>query len=252
MKPETLSLGQILIDPNNYRFIDLPDYKMVSEKRFHEATVQNNTETLIEKDGRDELRVLKESVLTNGYIPLERIVVTPYLYQEGRYLVVEGNRRIVAMRRLVRDAEHGVDVPLGLVKSFEEIPCIILEPSDPDFSLMRQTLMGLRHISGIKEWGGYQSAKLLVEIVNTQNVSIADAASRIGLDSREAKRRYRAFQALSQMQANEDFRIYYEPKMYRLFLEALDQARIRAWLGWSEGEYAFTNEQNLTEFYKLN
>jgi len=64
-----VALDQLLLDPNNYRFFDMDEYSEVAKNRYHEGGVQDRTEHLIKIDGKEELRVLKESIETNGYVP---------------------------------------------------------------------------------------------------------------------------------------------------------------------------------------
>lgn len=253
MKSETLSLEQLLLDPNNYRLIDLDGFVYVAnEKRYVEQNVQSNVEKLLKRDGENELRVLKDSLLSNGYIPLEPIVVMKYKYDEKLFVVVEGNRRTVAMRWLKKDSDSGIDIPGKLLESFSALECLIIDPqNDKEAHILRQTLMGLRHVSGVKEWGGYQSAKLLQDLVDNYNLKIETAAAKIGLSPREAMRRYRVLKALDQMSTDDEFGELCNPSLFRFFWEALDQSIIREWLGWNEKQMGFTNEQNVQEFYRL-
>ncbi len=247
-----LKLGQLLLDPNNYRFLDLKEYVFADRARYHEDGVQERAQRLVELDGQDELRALKESIEANGYVPIEALVVRPYPHQEGKYVVVEGNRRVAAMRWLQKDSKSGgVSVSRELLKSFGQLPVVIIDPDVAGYERLQRVLMGLRHVSGTKEWGGYQRAKLVVELVEREELSISDAAKSIGMSSYEAKRRYRASKALDQMQQDEEFGSYATPRMYILFHEAVAQPKIREWLGWDEDRFEFANDENRHEFYRL-
>jgi hypothetical protein len=250
-QPEYLRLDQLLLDPNNYRFLDMKDYVRAEPTRYHEDSVQKKSFSLIERDGQEELRALKESIQTNGYVPLETLVVRPYLYKPDAYVVVEGNRRVAALRWLMQDKAAGAAVDQHLIESFNKIPAIIIDPNSPDFENLQHVMMGLRHVSGIKQWGGYQRARLIVELVDEQGSPMNEAAKSISMSSHEATRRYRAYKALEQMQQDEEFGQYCNPKMYRLFHEAVAQPKVRLWLGWDEDSSRFTNEDHLHEFYKL-
>lgn len=250
-RPVALKLEQLLLDPNNYRFLDMKEYVRVDISRIHEPSVQDRAYSLIKDDGRDELRALKESIQANGYVPIEALVVREYPSDKGKYVVIEGNRRVAAMRWLVSDREAGAPVSAQLLDSFEHLPAIILDPCDTNYEHLRHVLMGLRHVSGIKEWGGYQRAKLVVELVDEQDFALGDAAKAIGMTSHEATRRYRAYKALEQMQQDEEFGPQAKPEMYRLFHEAVAQPKVRQWLGWDEGKAEFTHEDHRQEFYKL-
>jgi hypothetical protein len=250
-QPEYLSLDQLLLDPNNYRFLDMKEYVRAEPTRYHEETVQKNSYSLIQREGQDELRALKESIQTNGYVPLETLVVRPYLYKSDSYVVVEGNRRVAAMRWLMQDKAAGAAIEQSLADNFNKIPAIVIDPNSPDYDNLQHIMMGLRHVSGIKQWGGYQRARLIVELVDDQGTPISEAAKSISMSSHEATRRYRAFKALEQMRQDEEFGQYYTPKMYRLFHEAVAQPKVRQWLAWDEESLRFTNEDHLYEFYRL-
>jgi hypothetical protein len=250
-QPIDLELEQLLLNPNNYRFLDMKEYVRVDPGRFHEERVQDRAWVLIELDGLDELRALKESIQANGYVPLEALVVCPYPHQENKYLVIEGNRRVAAMLWLIRDQEAGAAVSQELIDSFNQLPAIVLDPEAPEYQNLRHVLMGLRHVSGIKEWGGYQRARLVVQLVDEQGLAVSDAAKAIGMTSHEATRRYRAVKALEQMQQDEEFGPQAKPEMYRLFHEAVAQPKVREWLGWDDDVFEFTNEDERHEFYKL-
>lgn len=249
--PEALELDHLLLDPNNYRFLDMGDYVSVAPERCHEDTVQERVFMLIQRDGLDELRALKESIEVNGYLPIEALIVRPYPHGEGLYIVVEGNRRVAAMRWLQRDHDAGAAVSPDLLDGFTELPALVVDPQSPDFARTRQVLLGLRHVSGIKEWGGYQRAQVVTELVDREALTPADAAKAIGMTSHEAMRRYRAFKALEQMKRDEEFGAQAKPEMYPLFHEAVAQPSVRDWLGWYDETYEFTQEDNRLEFYKL-
>lgn len=96
-----VSVDQLLLDPNNYRFLNMADYVQAQESRYHETTVQTHAFEMIKKDGIEDLKALKNSIKTNGYLPLDTLVVRQYEYSKDdkeEYVVVEGNRRVAAMK----------------------------------------------------------------------------------------------------------------------------------------------------------
>ena len=248
--PEKVALDLLLLDPNNYRFFDMDQYTVAQPNRIHEDSVQQRAEDLVKFDGKEELRALKESIEINGYVPVETLVVKPYEFQKDKYIVIEGNRRVAAMRWLKRDCEAGAKVSEDLIKSFNELPAIVLQNDDATKTI-QHVFMGLRHVSGIKQWGGYQRAKLVVELVDDFGLHLSEAAKQIGMSSHEASRRYRALKALEQMQNDEEFGTVADPKMYRLFHEAVSVVKVKEWLGWHEDEYRFSDDGNLEKFYRL-
>jgi hypothetical protein len=79
-----VSPEQLLLDPNNYRFHDISGYCPVNNQaRYGEPGVQERTIQLLQNTESFELESLKDSVVTNGYVPIEQIVVFKYNEQEG-------------------------------------------------------------------------------------------------------------------------------------------------------------------------
>lgn len=246
--PRSVPLDQLLLDPNNYRFKGETNRPLIAEKKFADATVQQKTSERLVQDGLAEL---KKSILSNGFLPVERIVVKTFDHDpdEGDYFVVlEGNRRVATLREIQRDAEAGVDVPDEIVKALDEIPVILLTTDDPSAYL---TIMGVRHVGGIKEWGGYQSAKLVFELRNEHKLTTPEVAAKLGLSALEVNRRFRAFQAVEEMRLNEEYGDYVSTEVYPLFHEALSTPKIRNWLGWNETESRTENEEHRDIFYSL-
>jgi hypothetical protein len=243
----TLNHSRLLLDPNNYRYQDSADFVYADERRFHEASVQDRAFRRLRAD--EGLSQLKSSFLTNGFIPVERLVVKRYQYADDLYVVLEGNRRLAALRWIAQDHAAGVSVPEGILESLESVPVIIVDDdADPSFY---ESLMGVRHVSGIKQWGGYQRAKLVFTLKETHALSSSDVAGRLGMSAQEVNRRYRAFKALQQMQGDEDFGSYAKPDMYPLFHEAVSVPVVREWLGWDERLVTFTRDEQVNHLYRL-
>src|SRR4029077_799310 len=89
-----IAVSKLLLDPNNYRFLDRKKFKKKAATRFHEDSVQRATIESLEQTY--QLDELKHSIVTNGYVPMERIIVVPYEPKPGYFLVVEGNRRVAS------------------------------------------------------------------------------------------------------------------------------------------------------------
>ena len=242
-----LCLEQLLLDPNNYRFHEDRDFVQAAERRFHESTVQDRTWKRLRDD---DITELKTSLYTNGFMPMEPLVVRGYAHLPDRYLVVEGNRRLAALLWIQKDIDAGVEASHTIEDMLRHVPVVVVshEEDDPAFF---EALMGVRHISGTKEWGGYQRAKLVVTLRDKRNMETTEIADRVAMKTREVNRRYRAFKALEQMKESEDFGDYATPDLYPLFHEAVSVPLVRDWLGWDADTTRFTNEDELTHFYTL-
>ncbi|OFW08298.1 MAG: hypothetical protein A3G20_00365 [Acidobacteria bacterium RIFCSPLOWO2_12_FULL_59_11] len=198
-QPQDIGISKLLLDPNNYRFLDRRKFKKKATTRFHEDSVQRATlESLEQSYQIDEL---KQSILTNGYVPMERVIVVPYPGKPGLFLVVEGNRRVAALKSILKEEKDGVTVLSATQRnSFSRIPCAVLKSSGSSLKHAERVIMGIRHIAGPKEWGAYQQALLVSELKDDEGLEFKDIGEMLGISSVEAARRYRAIGALKSME----------------------------------------------------
>lgn len=243
-----LPIKQLLLDPNNYRVQESSDFVRASQSRFADPTVQ---EKAFQRLKDQSLLTLKGSILRNGFLEFEPLIVRPFADADPpTYLVIDGNRRLSALKWIQQDHDAGVTVPEVVLKALENIPVVVVEANEGE-EFHYEALMGVRHVSGIKEWGGYQRAKLIATLRDERNLEATEVAERLGLSTQEVNRRFRAFKALEQMMNHEEFGDYATPEMYPLFHEALSIPSLRSWLDWSDEERAFCKEEELCQFYGL-
>lgn len=240
-----VALDKLLLDPNNYRFQADPRFQQVRESRYAEESVQRRTAERISSEGLAEL---KASILHNGFLTFEKIIVRPWSGSEEHFVVVEGNRRLAALRALIDEHESGTDLRQDVLALQAGVPVIVVETDDESHYL---ALMGIRHVGGVRQWGSYQSSKLVAELRDRHELEFVDIGPRLGMSVRETTRRYRAFKALRQMEEDEEFGEYAERRMYPLFHEAVSQPRLREWLGWDDTAFEFRDEAHRREFYEL-
>lgn len=247
-----VSIEDILLDPNNYRFHDIPTWTPVDERRYHEQRVQEAATRLLRSNGAFEVSQLKDSIRTNGFVPLEQVVVTPYPHLQGKYLVVEGNRRICAIKWLIEDHEAAaVTLTADQIAGLTQINVLNLDRTDPSNASATEVIMAIRHVAGIKEWGAYQQARLIVNLLEQQGATFQTVGERLGISSREVARRYRASRALKQMEEDPEFGDYARPTMYSIFHEVVATPAVREWLGWNDQDTIFTNAQATADLYGL-
>ncbi len=127
---------QLLLDPNNYRFLDIAGYRKVAKReRFGEEGVQAKALDLLISNQSFDLEALRDSIASNGFVPLDQLVIEEYDEQDGkkRYLVIEGNRRAAAVKTLLKDQNDGsVDLDERIQKSLEKLPVIIVSGEDTE------------------------------------------------------------------------------------------------------------------------
>jgi hypothetical protein len=251
IKPMEVPVAKLLLDPNNYRFLDNADWSRKQDKRFHEDPVQAAALRLMER-GSYQLEELRNSILANGYVPVERVIVTPYKHKADRYLVVEGNRRVAALNTLLRDHEDGsITLNAEQLKNFSKIPIAILEGEGKELIAAERVLMGIRHIAGPREWGAYQQASFIRELVEDEGQDFGTIADHLGMRQFEVARRYRAIRALLAMKNDELYASSAKTDFYRLFHELVSNPEVRDFFGWNHEKARFESEEKARRFFEF-
>lgn len=261
-----VELEQLLLDPNNYRLADEKEESKIPDK--HVESLQKETLNRLKKQRLGELQ---DSILNNGFLEMERIVIrildTDINNKEKdeskiKYVVVEGNRRTAALisikeqysetkekdgRKEIVYSEH---LPEELKKKFKKINVQLIEGDEQQIKDFSATLMGVRHVAGPKKWDGFQSAKLINDLY-FESRSFTEIGLLLGITNREVGRRFRGYQAFKQMKADENFKSYVESRHYGLFLEFLSSSKSgKEWLKWDDVEYKFKDEAHLRLVYQ--
>lgn len=243
---------QLLLDPNNYRFIDLPQWRPRQSNRFHNTSVQESTLQLFQRIPRYNLNELRRSILANGYVRLERIVIVPYQQASNYYLIVEGNRRVAALKTLLRDNNDGVlSLTPEQIEDFTTVPVAILNPEEHTLISATRIIMGIRHIAGPQEWGAYQQALLILQLVDDEGQDFTDVSKHLNISERETRRRYRAMRALKAMENDEVYSSAAKPEFYRLFNELISIPEVREFFSWDHDSATFQTEDKARQFYEM-
>jgi len=251
LSPVTVKLDDLLLDPNNPRFSELgEELKPIPEARFAEEKVQAVTFEKM-KDSRFDVGELRDTIKTIGFLPMDRIVVREWKAQSGdskKYVVVEGNRRVTALKWLIDLHERAKETfSEGQLSNFTAIECLLLDDARaPESATL--VLPGLRHVSGVKEWGPYQKAKAVFAL-RKSGMGPQEAAQSLGLSTRAANSAYKCYIALENMKSDEEYGEFAEPRMYSYFEEVFKRPSVRGWLDWNDTQERFASDERLKEFY---
>jgi len=249
LKEARVDVGDLFLDPNNPRYADIMVMgQPVREDRVHEDSVQRKAKERILSD-RFDVTQLKESIQTIGFLPVDRLVVVE-LPQAGKYMVIEGNRRLAALESLLDDYESGaVDLLDAVKSSIKDIPVLIIEGDDQTKrNHFARVLQGVRHVSSVKAWGPYQQAQIIVMMLD-DGKQLSEVKEALGLSSIRVNSLRRSYYGLNQMQQDPDYSVYAKPEMFSHFEEAYKQQRLRSWLEWDDENNRYVNEENRRMFY---
>ena len=216
----------------------------ISDDRAKEKDVANRTYRLIVGDKNQNIQDLVESFKSNDYLPVDQIQVREL--ESGKYIVVEGNRRVATLKFLQNEYEQK-SVDLGkLDKSiFSKVPVVLYEDSSEIHHL---TLMALKHISGNRKWGEWNQAKLLEKMVNTYELSEAEVCKRVSISKTELRRSLRALGLANQYQYS-DYGDQFTESRFSIFREAARNTAIKVWIGWDDSKKQASNTEHLDLFF---
>jgi len=192
-----------------------------------------------------DVEKLRMSMEVNGFLPIDRVIVKKF--SDDKYIVLEGNRRICAAKLIGKVAMDGSNVSDAVIESLLEISCLQYTGADEDAAWVFQ---GLRHISGVVEWSAFNKAKLLVEQMEKDDLTLTEVGKRFGLTPHGAGQWVRGYRAFNQARQSSDYINEVDENSYPYFQELFGRssAPIREWLGWDETNYEFTNKLNFDEF----
>lgn len=242
LAPADVALDAIYLDPNNPRFVT-SNWEAIAEQDIDDDEIQ-------EAARRRLLRLfdvgkLRMNMEVNGFLPIDRVVVREF--KPGKYVVLEGNRRICAAKLISALTLQGETVEEAVLDSVKTIPCLQYTGDDPNAAWI---LQGLRHIVGVTEWSAFNKAKLLVEQMQDENLSLTDAGRRFGLTSHGAGQWVRSYYAFSQAKEESDYITEVDERSFTFFQELFGRSSIdmRDWLDWDDQNLKFKDALKFNEF----
>jgi hypothetical protein len=181
-----------------------------------------------------------DSISANGFFREEPIIVIPKDPkktdpQKDKFTVVEGNRRLAAVRLLIDEklrksvGAKGIPAPdQKLRRDLERIPAGIY----PERKYV-WAYLGFRHINGPKPWDALGKAQFVARIYEDQGLTLEQIAKQIGDRNVTVKRLYRGYTLLRQAERAGFNRE--DANAYRFFFShlytAADQTEFQEFLG---------------------
>lgn len=231
-------INRLLLDPNNYRFIDHPGYVMVEPNKLADSTIQLRTAGFLRGKGNENVEDLINSFKTNGILRQDPIQVKRL--NEDYYLVVEGNRRTATLKYLYDILKNHGDVGVLTENDFKSIDLIEIEGDDRQHELIA---MGLNHIGGKKKWSPLNQSRLIQDLIEIHNMSAKDICKSLGISKQLLNKSLRTL-ALIEAYRDSDYGDQFETPMYSIFEEIVKSPALRNWLNWDEETFKSRNEIN--------
>lgn len=145
----------------------------------------------------DEMDVLElvQSISASGFFPHESLIVAE---EEGKRIVIEGNRRLAAVRVILESTlaeEHGWSLPPvsdDIRSQLLTLPAILASREDS------WRYLGFKHVNGPAKWSSYAKAAYVAKIKREYGTSLVDIAHQIGDRHGTVQKIYRALMVLEQ------------------------------------------------------
>lgn len=231
-------INRLLLDPNNYRFIDNPAYVRVEDSRVADQAIQLRTAGFLRGKNNENIEDLINSFKTNGVLRQDPIQVKKT--KDDYYIVIEGNRRTATLKYLYDILKHNGDVGVLTENDFKSIELIEIEGEDARQELIA---MGLNHIGGKKKWSPLNQAKLIQDLMGPYKMNAAEVCNSLGISKMLLNKSIRTL-ALIEAYQNSDFGDQFETSMYSIFEEIVKSTAIRGWLEWDEDKKCARNIVN--------
>ena len=221
-----VDVAKLLLDPNNPRLFTAEEER-VPMSHIGDPGVQAVTnERLFPPNGKDQFRIeeLKRSILKNRYVPeAGGYIFVRTVPDSSFYLVLEGNRRLVAMRQLLAVAENLGEEAKDVVQSIRTIEVLNIIDDLPEQEIQRKVsyLLGTCHHGSHRKWSPFARAKGIhdryLEISGCDADSFAyekrfgeAVASLLSITEKEVMERLAVYRAMRQLA--DDARVRGQPK----------------------------------------
>lgn len=169
-----VALKDLKLDPNNVRFRH--NTSLATEKQMEEYLYDEENVKLLIRQIIHDKKVQQ---------PIYVIVGT-----DGKYLVKEGNRRTVALRKI------DYDIKAGKIKGFQKnhfevVPVYVLHGTKHEI----EVFVAQDHVSGKNEWAALNKASVIFDFIDNNSESIEEVATELGMTKSKVSNLYDAFKA---------------------------------------------------------
>jgi hypothetical protein len=199
--PKPIDLGDIQNISPDELYLDPKNPRLTGQ----EFTVADQTGILRFLWQDKEVSELVDSIAYNGYWQQEVLFVTR---ESGKFVVVEGNRRLAAVK-LLRSPEicqqigaKGVRTGLrsSVTATYDKLPVIVCTRID------LWMYMGFKHLNGPQEWDSIAKAEYIARVHEDFKVPLPDIAGTIGDRHDTVRRLYQGLAVLRQAERAGVFR----------------------------------------------
>lgn len=189
--PALVPVQDLFLDPKNPRLVEL------------DVTIEDQDEiarVLWTERAVDEIAA---SIEASGYWQHEELFA---VWEDGRRVVIEGNRRLAALKLLLdtdlRDRVGASGLP---ALSDERRDGIASVPVVMTTREEQWRYVGFKHVNGPQDWDSLAKAKYIADVHNDFGIPLPEIARTIGDKNQTVRRLYRGLMVLEQAEAAGEF-----------------------------------------------
>jgi hypothetical protein len=135
------------------------------------------------------------SIVANGYFQNDPLIVAE---ENGKKVVIEGNRRLAALKVLQNRSDYASQLPgipevsEEILKGIKNVPVTIQSREES------WKFLGFKHVNGPAKWGSYAKARYIAKVKNDYGVSLDQIGKQIGDTHRTVEKLYRGLMVIEQ------------------------------------------------------
>ena len=202
-----VSPEKLVVDPNNPRLIT--HEKDAFDESQALDLMDNTISKMRDPSGKDKYKIkeLENSIKENGWWPIDFIFAKKFGSDE-RYLVLEGNRRVTAIKNL----RNNPDTDSELIAELDLIDVMEITDNIPVKSLQKKItyLLGVRHHGSLTKWTPFAQANNIynryLEIAKQSTEDFTwdenigqEVADALSIKIKDVKARLQVYRAMEQL-----------------------------------------------------
>ena len=198
----------LVLDPNNPRFTTRVEDRINDAGCVQQGSIGLTRDRLSITD-KYKLQELVRSIKQNGWLPADYIFVRKIIGYENLYLVLEGNRRLAAIHKILGEEEPQF---AALRKSLKRLDVMEIISPGTDAELQKHItyLLGVRHHGSLVKWAPFaQAHNIFVQFLQEASQTRDDfkwyepaaktVADTLSIDIKEVRERLKIYRVMAQV-----------------------------------------------------
>lgn len=145
-----------------------------------------------------------QSIISNGFFQNEALLIVE---EEGKNIVVEGNRRLAAVKAILNPekvkgmAKYADQISEEIKSQVFELPVIKRDTRKASWGYI-----GFKHVNGPAKWGSYAKAQYIATVHDEFGISLPEISKQIGDNNQTVLKLYQGLMVIKQAEARTDFK----------------------------------------------